>query len=316
MLSPPFSNSLGIQSLDAAWEDIPADFDNFNGIKFRPETDIYQYLGIHLTTPRLDSIQKYLWIVGYARPVRPLYMQKVMRREIIVTEDPEEHLLYEYKVIFIKRLPSYLLCYGFWENNLCKDDALYKSASGLLLSYTWLIRYKSDFHIAQEHHLIPEEFNWKRWKDFATDFLNRYEAHPGVKISKRFLYGDLRMSTLSHIGRFNPSSISLRDRMNNLLRSPWWYKPFVKRNLSRLLAVFVFFSLILSAMQVILVTEKPGDHTAFIQSCYVFAVACIFFVVLGALILFMAWALPSLYVLAQQWTMAKNKGLLRKGLSP
>lgn len=307
MLSPPFMGCSSLQSLDSASEDIPSDFDNFNGIYLRPDDELPKFLTLHLTTPRLNSIYQHLWLVGYPKPVRPLYMQKIMRREIIVTEDPEEHLLYENPVIFIKRMPSYLSSHEFWEQNICGDESLYQSAVGMLLSYTWLIRYKSDFHIARKHYLIPEGFGWKRWKSFTADFLNHYQAEPGVKASQRFHYGELRMSALIHIGKFNPALNSLLDRMNNLLRSPWWYRPFIKRNLSRLLAVFVFFSLILSAMQVGLAVDRLHDNAAFIQSCYVFAVTCMLIVLFGALILLMAWALPSLYVLIKQWRMTQTK---------
>jgi len=305
MLSPPFTNSSGIETLQSAYEDIPPDFDNFDGTKFRTEDQLSKFLVLHLMTPKLDGIHQHLWRAGYPRPVRPLYMHNVMHREIVITEDPEEHLLYDSSVIYIKRLPNYILSYDFWKENLCGDDALYQSAAGLLLSYTWLIRYKSDFYLARKHHLISEGFDWKQWKLFANDFLDNYEGQRRVKISKRFSYGDLRLATLSHIKGFNPAG-AVQDRMNNLLRSPWWYEPFAKRNLARLFAVFVFFQLILQAMQLALETEKLRTSAVFNRFCYGFAIVSIALVIFGALVQCMGWVHPALNDLFQKWKMKRN----------
>ncbi|KAI3540538.1 hypothetical protein CSPX01_08200 [Colletotrichum filicis] len=108
------------------------------------------FLETDLQTPRLEKMYPYLWLAGLLRAARPLHRQKVVGRNICVTENPEEHMTWHETTIFIKPLPDYFFDHSLWQDTICGDEALYKSACGLLLSYVWLVSYRSDLRIAHE----------------------------------------------------------------------------------------------------------------------------------------------------------------------
>jgi len=117
--------------------------------------------------PKLDKIYKHLWLAGLPRPARSLHRQKLLQRKILITENPDEHLVWHESRIFVKLNPELLLSYECWTKDLCVDDDLHESACGLLLLYTWLVCHKSDFHIAKELGLLPEEVEWSGWISFV-----------------------------------------------------------------------------------------------------------------------------------------------------
>jgi len=121
----------------------------------RPKKQPEEFVSIDLTPVRLSKIYNHLWLAGIPTPARPLYWQRLMRREIIITENPDQHLVWAGAVIFVKRLPEYLFSFEFWKKELCSKPMLYRSACGLLLSYAWLVGFQSDLEIAHEHNLIP-----------------------------------------------------------------------------------------------------------------------------------------------------------------
>lgn len=66
-------------------------------------------LANELKTPRLNAIHKRLWLAGRPTAARPLHWQKLLGRTVLVTEDPDEHLVWFENQIFIKPLPDFLL---------------------------------------------------------------------------------------------------------------------------------------------------------------------------------------------------------------
>ncbi|KAK2035734.1 hypothetical protein LZ31DRAFT_589635 [Colletotrichum somersetense] len=76
--------------------------------------------------------------------ISPLHRQRVKRRAIVVTEDPKLHLVWIHDRVFVKPLPRY--CYR-----------VRKAILGYIRTYRYLVRYESDFRIAQEPdlELIP-----------------------------------------------------------------------------------------------------------------------------------------------------------------
>lgn len=132
-----------------------------------------------LLTPRLDRFHPWLFLVATpsSAHVSPLHEQLVRGRAIIITEDPEMHLVWAGDRVFIKPLPPYLLSHAFWRAYLtpgpkkastCEtpffnsgsqgpDDhvRIVRAALGYMRTWFYLVRYESDFRLAQEHHLIP-----------------------------------------------------------------------------------------------------------------------------------------------------------------
>lgn len=77
-----------------------------------------------------------------------------------------------------------------------------------------------------------------------------------------------------------------------------WYGHSIAGNLTRLVASFAFFSLILSAFQVGLAVEDLQKNYAFNKAATVFTLASIFVVVIGALgIIAVSIMLPLYYAL-------------------
>ncbi|KAF7502177.1 hypothetical protein GJ744_006773 [Endocarpon pusillum] len=118
------------------------------------------YLTLDLQTPKLNAIHQHLWLAGLSSAARPLHRQKLLGRILLVTEDPNEHLVWFETQLFIKPLPDYLLDYSYWSENLCHDEDLRQAACGLLLSYAWLVCYKCDLEIAKETGLLPKDIEW------------------------------------------------------------------------------------------------------------------------------------------------------------
>lgn len=76
-----------------------------NDFKIRLETE--------LRTPNLDAIHQYSWLAGSSSPARPLHRQKLIGRSILITEDPNEHLVWDREQMFIKPIPGSLLDYDY-----------------------------------------------------------------------------------------------------------------------------------------------------------------------------------------------------------
>ena len=125
-------------------------------------------------------------------------------------------------------------------------------------SYAFLVRSQLDFILAQQSHLIPSEIEWEKWSAFIKHF--RYIDD--IQVSRRFHYGQLRLSRLSRLNwavrLFQPLSAS----------TAWFYeiphwsiRAFTERALAPLLFGFASLSLVLSCMQVILAVPVDGLGT-------------------------------------------------------
>lgn len=193
------------------------------------------------------------------------------------------HLVWDEKTLHLKPIPLYLLNHGFWIDYLiCKDNCacatgestpttaktadtnavrvvceerqLYECALGFLLSYAALIQYPSDFHIAQEAHLIHETGTWMQWVKLVSQLLDQKNCG---NINKRYRFGELRLSRLNKIIYFG--SFSYRGYSN------WYhtYGSYFSRNLTPIVSAIAYITIILTAMQVGLATNHLKDNTAF-----------------------------------------------------
>jgi hypothetical protein len=205
-------------------------------------------------------------------------------RTIVLTECPDEHLVWHDTSIWIKPLPEYLLDYGFWEDHLCDDEVLYKSACGLLMSYTWLIYYKSDHRIAVEMGLLPHDMNYDTWTAFTINLNLAFQVSP------RYEYGELRLSRLNSLYRFGAAGFSLWNVVFGFVSRSTHYTAFFQRNFGWILAVFGYFTVLLSAMQVALATEKLGGSAAFQEFSLCIAMLSLAFVLFTVAIILFVWA--------------------------
>lgn len=255
---------------------------------------------------RLDKIQTYLWIVGLPTCSRALHRQILLGREILITEDVDEHLVWHEARIFIKPLPTFLFSTESWEQQLCKDRELYEAACGFMLSYAWLVRHESDLRIAHEKGLLPDAVDWASWTAFVGDFLNHIDLQSLDGISPRFQYGELRLSRLNKIYRF--TLFNWRNVVRGYMSTSTWYQDFFARNFSWLLAVFAILSVALSAMQVVLTMARGGQ--AFANASYGFSIASLLVAAGSVLVGLLVWV--TLFVYYMVSTAANNRKVINE----
>lgn len=196
-------------------------------------------------------------------PPRPLHLQRIKMRETFVTEQMDLHLVWYSKRIYIKPIPRFLLDPRFWEEHLCGNAQLYQCAMGFLLSYAALIEHESDYRIAKESNLLPEEVTWSQWVLLVHQLLNCRNL---TTINKRYVYGELRLGRLNLIYRLRKGMI------RGYLSSCTTYGDFVRDNLNSLISLFAYTTIVLSAMQVGLGTSYLQENRAFQRASYVFSI--------------------------------------------
>lgn len=199
------------------------------------------------------------------------------------------HLVWTTGRIYVKPIPRFLLDPGFWEANLCcptkcrdcsehlkvdmiQDErqgyCLRATALGFLISYTTLIMYESDFKIAKDLQLIPEDLTWIKWRLFVKELLSQDDIYN--KVERRFRYGELRLTRLNKAWRFahfpfQASYMPSYDRYTTFLQA--WF--------ATIAAVTVYIVVVLTGMQVGLATERLASNGSFQAVSYGFSVLSI-----------------------------------------
>jgi hypothetical protein len=254
----------------------------------RPDVD---FLHKELRVKRLDDLQGWLWACGRPMPPRPLHHQRLLGREIHVTEDPELHLVWWRNRIFVKPLPAFLLDPDFWREHLVdsagwrgRRDAgqvsLEASARGMLFSYTALVAYESDFRIAREAGLISSAVTWTGWKALAAEFLG---SHSYDRVSPRYWYGELRLSRLNRIYRLRKGYLL---RGYSRVVSHAFYGSFVEDNLAILGGILAYVIIVLTAMQVGTGVDELAQDDVFQRASYGFTIFAMIAPLVGIVIIF------------------------------
>ncbi|KAI6777607.1 uncharacterized protein J7T54_002871 [Emericellopsis cladophorae] len=234
---------------------------------------------------RLADIHHWLWIAGRPMPPRPLHQQRLLNREIVITERLDQHLVWGDGRILVKPLPRFLLEPRFWVEHLgcgphpgpfaddrsCACRARRERALGFIFSYAALVAYESDFHIAGENHLLPQEVQWQAWRAVVKEVLSK--EHIYSSIDPRFHYGELRLSRLNKIHLLWKAPLrGYASRWNQ-------YGSFFSDNFSWLASSIVYIAIVLTAMQVGLATRLQ-ENEAFQSASYGFTI----FSILGPLV--------------------------------
>lgn len=209
----------------------------------------------------LESMHKHLWYAGRKGNLSPLHHQKVIRRDIILTERARLHLVWYDKTIYVKRLDDELLNWKYFSTVVCGNETVYQAASGFLLSYAHLIEYPSDLEIAKSHGLVNKTIDWRKWQTFRTSILHHLADRD---IHDRYEYGELRLDRLNHIYRVKFLGLSYF----NIYRD---YSSYFGDNYTALVALFALVSVALSAMQVM--TSVDGPPAAVSITSYRFSIA-------------------------------------------
>ncbi|KAH8726716.1 hypothetical protein GQ44DRAFT_705374 [Phaeosphaeriaceae sp. PMI808] len=258
-------------------------------------------LAAQLRTPRLNAIHHRLWLAGRPTAARPLHRQKLLGRTILITEDPDEHLVWFEDQIFVKPLPDLLLDWESWNNHLCSDRELHKAACGLLLSYAWLVQHKSDLDIAKETGLLSKEIGWSGWVEFIDAFLNNINCETLSDVNQRYEYGELRLSRLNAIYRLLPPTYSFRNLIGGYQSRSTWYQAFFDRHFKWMLAVFAILSVVLSALQVGFATATLQGNGPFQSASYGFTITSLVAVVASLAVVFLVWLGLFVYHLLATW---------------
>ncbi|KAJ1323129.1 DUF6601 domain-containing protein [Microdochium nivale] len=286
--APPFLAASAPRSWTAVDAELHTAFQS-NLELMSPRSDILGFLASDMQTPRLNGLHDYLWLAGLMQPARPLHRQQLLGRKVCITEKPDEHLVWHEDTIFIKPLPEYLLSYNFWTASICPHEPLHRSALGLLWSYTWLIRSKPDLKLAHETGLLPADIDWPSWTRLAHDILDHPSCEIWRAVDKRYTYGELRLSRLNTLYRLGFAGLSPRNVVAGFMTGSQRYTTLFERNFGWLVAVFVYITVVLSAMQVALATGRPDNGAQFQDVCYVVAIASMVLVLAATAVALLVW---------------------------
>ena len=221
--------------------------------------DLQEYLQEDLDMNCLRGMEKYLWWASLSHYSVALHEHCLEGCSIVLTEQHTEHEVRKSKTLFVKPLPEYLLSYSVWDSYLCKDDRLYANAMGLLRSYLLLIRTKSDIIIAHEKSLVPKEITWQQWASFARVALPNCHLE---SCNPRYWYGLLDEVRLTWIWRLTPESFRIND-WSRYITSTYDSSSFIQENTKWLLGTLLYITIVLTAMQVGLATDRLNSSVAF-----------------------------------------------------
>lgn len=280
-------------------QEIPPSFPPFHASSgFNPQRCISTILDQDLRTPALDKVYPHLWLAGLPKAARPIHRQILLGRTIVITENPNEHLVWNATQIFIKPIPEYLLSHDFWTRKgsfLIQDRSLNQSACGFLLSYCWLICTKSDLSIAQDVQLVPSSITWEAWALFVTDLLTNIDPETLDTVSQRYHFGELRLSRLNLIYRFAPGMFSGQNFIRGFMSEPLWTKAFLERNFAWLFSVFGFVTIVAGSMQVGLGTDSLRDSGKFQNASVGFTAASLIGVIASVVLVSLVWGFLAVY---------------------
>ena len=267
-------------------------------------------LEVELLTPELDMMSPYMWMMATqsSANINALHRQIIKGRNIVVTEDPQLHLIWLQDRIHIISLPKCLLSHAFWRDVLLtpspkfgpRQSDFVKAALGYLRSYRYLIQHESDLYIAQQDklRLVPKEVTWEQISRFLADLGS---IHDDI-VSPRYAFGELRLSRLNFYGKFIQRRFHYeRLRVQHGSYFAQFYAP--------LLFVFGLFALALNAMQVELVIEQLSGTSINLQELgrvlALMTLALLTLITFTLLLLF-------LYLFIDEWQYA-IRDKLRKG---
>ncbi|KAK3171644.1 hypothetical protein OEA41_003728 [Lepraria neglecta] len=236
------------------------------------EASIQKFLEWELKVPRLNEIHEHLWLAGRPASARPLHRQAMLGRDIAITEQVDLHMVRQESRMFLKPMPDFILDDAFWKDHICKDFELYECARGFLLSYIWLVCSKSDLRMAQNKGLLAPNVSWERWKGFTKSLLCTINFESLEGVNRRYHYGELRLSRLNWIYRLSSRNRGLTTLVRGYMYGYNRYSDIVQRNFAWVLVAFVYITIVLTAMQVGLATDRLGNSDMFQNASYGFTV--------------------------------------------
>jgi hypothetical protein len=294
---PPTSSLIAREDLV-----LPAAFNDLSPLArelqpLRPDhtNEVHRFLCAFFDLSRFNAIRKMLWLIAVHGAPRSLYYQKFLRREIVIAEELDLHLVWAKSRIFIKPLPDFLLNYEFWEANISSEPQLHRAACGLLYSYCGLVRFGHDLQVAQDCHLVNVNLDYRAWAEFARTILPNLNPKDPNTMDTRFQYGELRLNRLDTIFRYSPRDFSVssifRGFPHALTES---YVPYMEQY-NNAVSAFGVIVIVLSAFNLSLSARPKGPDPDLQQAAYGFA---LFAMILCAVLIGLFIVLPLIHSLA------------------
>ena len=286
LLPPFYTNVLGSAvNNDSRTPLVPATYRTKRHMVRLVSDDVRAFLDSDLDVDRLNDIHQFLWLAGLPSAPRPLHYQAMKKRDIVVAEQLDLHLVWSPARIFIKPVPKYLLCAEFWRTHICPYPELYRTAFGLLTTYIALIEREVDYNVAVNIGILSKEVTWPAWLVFAEEVTLASERSKAyldpstathhsplerhITVNRRFYYGELRVGRLNWIYRI------ARRQPRGYFSGCTTYGAFMRDNVNSFIALFAYATIVLSAMQVGLATPWLVDDYAFGMASYVFSIFAI-----------------------------------------
>ncbi|KAH7091967.1 hypothetical protein FB567DRAFT_613685 [Paraphoma chrysanthemicola] len=281
IVAPAFKSPFPSTSSLIGWEDLvlPAAFNDLSPIarelqplRVEHRNEVHRFLCAFFDLSRFNAIRKMLWLIAVHGAPRSLYYQKFLRREIVIAEELDLHLVWAKSRIFIKPLPDFLLNYDFWEAYISCEPQLHRAACGLLYSYCCLIRFDHDLKVAQEHHLVNGKLDYRAWTEFARTVLPNLDPKDSNTMDARFQYGELRLNRLDTIYRYTPYKFSVLSIMQGFPHAlTESYVPYMDQYNSAVSA-FGVIVIVLSAFNLSLSARSRSQDPDLQQAAYGFAI--------------------------------------------
>ena len=258
-LSPPFrvEHQLNLDLREDLGSSRPAPhLPGYPHIALDDRHRIRSFLDEEFCSDDLDKMADKLWWMAKqdSTSISPLHRQRVKRRAIVVTEDPKLHLVWIHDRVFVKPLPRYILSHTFWQRFLACDgtgDAQHdrrvrQAILGYLRTYRHLVRYESDFRIAQEPNLqlLPSDVTWEQFCHFRADLASISDRD----VSTRYRYGEIRLTRLN---LYAPILL----RKSYYQRVEYQYGDYFARFYGPMLFCLGIVSVVLSGLQVVVSIE-------------------------------------------------------------
>jgi len=264
------------------------------GIPLTSDDTIHEHLQQELSTPDLDRYSRWFALIATqsSSHIAPLSEEIARGRNIVLTEDPEMHLVWYINRLLIKPLPSFLLSHAFWTrflgagslshinpaDSIAQLAAIRAASIGYLRTFYHLIKHDSDFRIAQSNFLIPQDTTRAQFCSFIAGFQYIDDA----QVSPRYHYGTLRLHRLNAWAFLGLHRTRFRD-------VHWDYNTYFTQFYGPLLFAFAIFSVILNAMSVGITAGQSATDSPWLIMNGVniwFGVGTILLVCLIGLILF------------------------------
>ena len=253
---------------------------------------VHDFLQRELDTPTLNELYPHLSLVAKKAGdhIEPLHRQRIQRRNIIIAEDPALHLVWHYDTLYLKPIPQCLYNYSFWEEYLLlstfksrgtprpsearSNSHICRTALGYLRSYSFLILHESDYLIAQRADLIPKDIPYQEFRHFILPFRSIPDEH----VSPRYHFGQLRLTRLNYTVRLLRPFIKEGTMYAYYHRRNWQTGDYLRRFGTPLL-FFAAFSVVLSAVRVMLAALSQDTWAPFVRVSWGFSVAVIILIV-------------------------------------